>query len=92
MPKRFFDIIFSVVGLIFLSPVLWYVAIRIKLNSEGPVFYKGTRIGLNRNPFKVYKFRTMFKDAHLMPGGPSSGDDDPRITRYGRFKTEAYFR
>lgn len=84
MFKRLFDIIFSLAGLIFLLPVLLYVAIRIKSDSKGTIFYKGTRAGKNAKPFKMWKFRTMFEDAHLMPGGPSSGDDDPRITNYGK--------
>ena len=82
--KRLFDIFFAFVGLIITTPIFVYVAIRIKTDSKGPIFFNGTRAGLHGNPIKVYKFRTMFDDAHLMEGGSSSGDDDPRITNFGR--------
>ena len=82
--KRTFDITASLLGLLFLSPVILLIAILIKLYSSGPVFYRGLRIGRQGVPFKVFKFRTMVSNAEKM-GGPSTADDDPRITGIGRF-------
>jgi len=82
--KRLFDIIFSLFGLLVLSPLLIYIVLRIKLDSKGPIFYRGKRIGRFGKPFSIYKFRTMYADADKMRGGPSAGDDDPRITKFGR--------
>jgi lipopolysaccharide/colanic/teichoic acid biosynthesis glycosyltransferase len=82
--KRLFDIILSLVGLLVLSPLLIYIVLRIKLDSKGPIFYRGKRIGRFGKPFLIYKFRTMYVDADKMGGGPSAGDDDPRITQFGR--------
>ena len=85
MLKRLFDIIFSTIGLILLSPVLLLLAILIKIDSPGTVFYGGVRIGQFGKPFRMYKFRTMREDADNMGGGPSSPDDDPRITKIGSY-------
>lgn len=82
--KKIFDVFFSMLALIILSPLLLAVAVAIKLNSAGPVFYKGTRVGLNGALFKIYKFRTMVVNAEKI-GGSSTPDDDPRITRVGRY-------
>lgn len=83
MFKRLFDIIFSSLGLIVSSPLFIFSSIIIKLDSKGPVFYKGKRIGRYGTPFRIYKFRTMLADAEKL-GGPSTADDDPRITKVGR--------
>ena len=82
MLKRLFDILFSAFGLIVMSPPLIFSAIAIKLDSEGPVFYRGKRIGRYGKPFRIYKFRTMVVNAEKL-GGPSTADDDPRITKIG---------
>ena len=84
MLKRFFDIIFSLFGLIIVSPILGVIAILIKISSPGPVFYRGTRIGRAGKPFKIFKFRTMVKNAEAL-GGPSTASDDPRLTKIGKF-------
>ena len=84
MLKRTFDILSSVIGVILLSPVFVAVAICIKREDSGPVFYRGRRIGLNGRPFRIFKFRTMVVDAEKI-GGSSTGDDDPRITKVGKF-------
>lgn len=84
MLKRLFDILFSAFGLIVLSPHLIFSAIAIKLDSKGPVFYRGKRIGRYGKPFRIYKFRTMIADAEKL-GGHSTADDDPRITKTGKF-------
>jgi len=84
MVKRAFDIIVSLMVLILLSPVLVFLAIGIKSESTGPIFYRGVRSGLNGKPFRILKFRTMVPDAEKI-GGPSTGLNDPRFTRIGAF-------
>jgi len=71
-------------GLVVLAPVLAAVALAIKLESRGPVFYRGMRAGRHGKPFRIFKFRTMVMNADKI-GGPSSSADDPRITRVGGF-------
>jgi len=58
------------------------IAVLIKRDSKGPILFRGVRVGLNGNAFKIYKFRTMVVDAEKL-GGPSTSDDDPRITKTG---------
>lgn len=82
--KRFFDVVFSLLGLVISSPLFLYIVIRIKLDSEGPVIYRGKRIGRHGKTIGVYKFRTMHIDADKVSSSPSAGDDDPRITEFGR--------
>lgn len=84
MIKRLFDIIFSFFGLIVISPFLGLIALLIKLDSPGPVFYRGTRIGKNGKPFRIFKFRTMVPNAEKA-GGPSTALNDPRLTKIGKF-------
>jgi exopolysaccharide biosynthesis polyprenyl glycosylphosphotransferase len=93
--KRLFDILISLCGLIILSPLFLLIAILIKLDSEGPVFVALERVGQKGKIFKLYKFRSMIKDAHqfkklLLPYNERKGPlfkmkNDPRITRIGRF-------
>jgi lipopolysaccharide/colanic/teichoic acid biosynthesis glycosyltransferase len=69
--------------LIILSPLLLFAAIRVKLSSKGNVFYSQERIGYKGKPFRMYKFRSMIKDAEK--DGPSlSSMNDPRITKWGK--------
>src|SRR5215470_475634 len=82
--KRAFEILVSTLGLILLFPVLLFVALLIKLDSPGPVFFRQERMGMGFRPFRIYKFRTMVADAHQIGGSITYGDD-PRITRMGRF-------
>ena len=84
MLKRLFDVIFSFIGLIILSPLFLIIGILIKLDSKGPVFYKGERVGKDGKLFKIYKFRTMYADADKTGGGHSCADSDPRITKVGK--------
>jgi lipopolysaccharide/colanic/teichoic acid biosynthesis glycosyltransferase len=81
--KRILDLTASGIGLILISPFLLTLAILIKEADEGPVFYRGLRIGLHGRPFRIFKFRTMLINAEKM-GGPSTADDDLRITRIGK--------
>lgn len=85
MVKRLFDVIFSLLGLGALFPLFIPIIVLIKWDSKGPVFYKGGRVGKDGKLFKMYKFRTMYFNADKMGGGPSCADDDPRITKFGRF-------
>ncbi|MGE5373206.1 MAG: sugar transferase [Solirubrobacterales bacterium] len=82
MFKRAFDLLASLVGLIVFSPVFLALAIAIKLETTGPVFYRGPRVGLNGKPFKIFKFRTMVQDADKI-GASSTSVGDPRVTRTG---------
>ena len=84
MAKRIFDILFSIVGLILFSPLLLTICILIKLEGGGPVFYRGVRVGKNGTLFRIYKFRSMVVNAEKI-GGSSTADDDPRITKIGKF-------
>jgi len=81
--KRLFDIAFSFLGLVLLFPVFIIIGLMVKLDSKGPVFYKGVRIGRHGKPFRIYKFRTMVPNADKI-GGPSTAADDPRLTRIGK--------
>ena len=82
--KRLIDILISLSGLLLLSPLLLYAAIRVKLSSPGPVFYVQERIGYKGAKFMIYKFRSMLKDAET--DGPAlSSEGDVRITRWGRW-------
>ena len=80
--KRFFDVVLALLGLIVLGPLLLVVALAIRLTSPGPVFYRGVRSGRGGSEFRVFKFRTMVQDAEQL-GGPSTGQDDPRVTPLG---------
>jgi lipopolysaccharide/colanic/teichoic acid biosynthesis glycosyltransferase len=82
--KRAFDFLVALIALVVVSPVLLVLAIIIKLTSEGPVFYRGVRIGLDGKPFHIFKFRTMVINAEKL-GGSATAEDDPRITAIGRF-------
>jgi len=82
--KRLFDILFSALWLLFLSPIFLIIALLIKREDRGPILYRGVRVGKFGKTFKMFKFRTMATNAEKI-GGPSTADDDPRITRIGRF-------
>lgn len=84
MLKRLFDLTLAAAGLTVLSPLLLTFAIWIKLDSPGPVFYRGVRAGKNFKPFRIYKFRSMVTNAEQI-GGPSTPGDDSRVTKSGRF-------
>ena len=81
---RFFDFILSLVGLVVLAPILIVLAIWIKIDSKGPVFYKQVRVGQNGIDFGLFKFRSMVVDADKK-GFITVGGRDPRITRSGYF-------
>ncbi len=80
--KRGFDVLLSFSLLIILSPLFFYLALRIKFSSPGPILYKQRRIGLGNKPFTIYKFRSMYQGAEL--NGPQlSHDLDERRTPFG---------
>lgn len=82
--KRLFDIIASGLGLIVLSPLFLIIAIWIKLDSKGPVFYRQVRVGLKNKDFRIFKFRSMRVGADK-GSLVTIGGHDPRITRSGYF-------
>ena len=82
--KRSFDLIFSLCALILLAPIFVLVAIAIKMDSKGPVFYLQTRLGQDK-PFTIIKFRSMGLDAEKAGKALLATKEDPRITAVGRF-------
>lgn len=80
--KRLFDIIASGLGLIVLSPLFLILAIWIKLDSKGPVFYRQVRVGLNNKDFRIFKFRSMRVGADK-GSLVTIGGRDPRVTKSG---------
>ncbi|MCQ2290394.1 MAG: sugar transferase [Muribaculaceae bacterium] len=82
--KRVLDVMCSIAALILLLPVYAIVAVLIKCDSKGPVFYSQERLGLHNKPFKIVKFRTMVDGAEQAGKPQLSSDNDPRITKLGR--------
>ena len=82
--KRVFDIVASGFGLVVLSPLFLIIAIWIRLDSEGPVFYRQARVGRNNKDFKILKFRSM-KEGSDNGSLVTVGGRDQRITRFGYF-------
>lgn len=81
--KRLIDVMTAALGLILLSPLMLYVAIRVRLSSEGPVIFSQQRVGYKGKLFNIYKFRSMYADAEK-EGPALSSTNDPRITKWGR--------
>jgi lipopolysaccharide/colanic/teichoic acid biosynthesis glycosyltransferase len=82
--KRSLDVLLAAIGLALLAPVWFAIAVWIKLDSPGPVFFRQERVGRHAQVFRIRKFRTMVVDAPAL--GPSiTASTDPRITRAGRF-------
>jgi len=82
--KRAFDLVFSLAGVVILSPLFLAVAVWIRLDSPGPVFFRQVRVGKSGKPFRIFKFRTMLADAETKSHRITAGED-PRITRAGSF-------
>ena len=89
--KRVFDVTLSIIGIMFLSPVLLLAAILVKLTSRGPVLYKQERIGMDGKTFNILKFRSMISDAEAKSGPVWAKRDDPRVTAIGRFLRRTSF-
>lgn len=89
LAKRIFDFLCAVIGLLMLSPILPAIALAIKLDSKGPIFYKQLRVGKSTPEqmmfFEIIKFRTMYIDAETRTGAVWATENDPRITPVGRF-------
>jgi lipopolysaccharide/colanic/teichoic acid biosynthesis glycosyltransferase len=83
--KRFFDIVFSLLALIILSPLLIPIVIILKFTGEREVFYFQQRIGLRNKEFSIWKFATMLKNSPNIGTGEITLRKDPRVTRVGRF-------
>ena len=93
--KRLFDILAATCGIVILSPLMIIIAVLIKAEDHGPVFYKQVRVGKNGKTFKMYKFRSMFVNADKMldklkeqndvDGPMFKMKDDPRVTKIGHF-------
>ena len=93
--KRLFDIVAAACGIIILSPLMIIIAVLIKAEDHGPIFYKQVRVGKNGKTFKMYKFRSMFVNADKMldklkeqndvDGPMFKMKDDPRVTKIGHF-------
>jgi exopolysaccharide biosynthesis polyprenyl glycosylphosphotransferase len=81
--KRVFDLLFSSLVLILLSPVLLFCAVMVKMSSSGPIFFRQERIGLNGKKFNIIKFRSMVANAE-QDGPQLSSENDDRITSWGR--------
>ena len=82
--KRIFDIVMAIFGLLVLSPIFLVISLAIKIDSNGPVFFKQIRVGLNGKEFKIFKFRTMVTDAEKK-GMQITVGKDSRITKVGAF-------
>ncbi len=83
--KRFFDILLSLIAVIILSPFMVGVAIAIKIEDGGPVLYKQLRVTINGKKFNILKFRSMIVDAEKDGKSIPATEEDPRITRVGKF-------
>jgi lipopolysaccharide/colanic/teichoic acid biosynthesis glycosyltransferase len=84
MIKRLFDLTLSAIGLIASAPVWALIALAIKLEDGGPVFFPQPRVGLGGRIFTALKFRSMVVDAESHSGPLQAGENDPRVTRIGR--------
>jgi sugar transferase (PEP-CTERM system associated) len=82
--KRFFDITAASIGLLITLPLLPLLALAIRLDSRGPVFFRQTRIGMREKLFELIKFRTMRQDAESETGAVWAQKDDKRVTRVGK--------
>lgn len=81
--KRAFDLAIAIPSLIVLAPVFAVIAIMIRRDSKGPVFYRQSRVGLDGREFRVFKFRTMVDGAEFVGAGLHNDAGDPRITKVG---------
>lgn len=83
--KRAVDVTLSLAGLLVCLPFIPLIALAVKLDSQGPVFLRQSRMGQREKNFMLYKFRTMRQDAEASTGAVWSQKDDPRVTRIGKF-------
>ena len=83
--KRGIDLILSAAALVLLSPLMLLLVAAVKLDSPGPAFFKQTRRGKDGRIFSMYKFRSMVVNAEHLGTGLFNYENDPRVTRVGRF-------
>ena len=83
--KRAFDLCASLAALIVLSPVFGIIALRIKRDSPGPVYFRGQRVGRYGKPFQILKFRTMYETPESYEASAMTRNDDPRVTPFGQW-------
>lgn len=89
--KQALDFLIASLGLVLLSPLFFIISVLIKMDSQGPVFFnKQRRVGKDGQIFLIWKFRTMREDAEAGTGPVWAGEDDPRITRLGRFLRKSH--
>ena len=88
--KRLFDIVFSLLGMLLLSPVYLCIYIKLRFQNDGPVIFKQERIGYNGKPFYILKYRTMKVDSGDEEASLTCKDDE-RLTPFGRFLRERHF-
>ena len=84
LQKRVFDVLISIIIIIFLLPIYFLIAILVKIDSKGKVIYSQERIGKNGKTFNIYKFRTMIEDAEKETGPVLEMENDVRVTRIGK--------
>ncbi|MEN6626125.1 MAG: sugar transferase [Candidatus Sumerlaeia bacterium] len=84
LTKNLFDWFAAAFGLLALMPVMMLIGMMVKLTSRGPMFYRQIRVGINNQPFLIYKFRSMRVDAER-DGAQWARRNDPRVTPIGRF-------
>ena len=89
MVRRVISIVISLIGLIVTLPLIPLIVLAIRLDSKGPIFYTQARVGKGGRIFKVVKFRTMRQDAEAASGPKWAGNNDPRVTRVGKFLRSA---
>ena len=82
--KRLIDVVFSLLIMVLLAPLWLVIAVIIKISSEGPILFRQERVGINGQPFTMYKFRSMRVDAESETGPVWVKGEDPRVTLIGR--------
>jgi len=87
--QRFFDILFSGLALLVLSPLLLPIALLLRLTGEGEIFFLQSRVGIGGKPFNLYKFATMLKNSPTIGTGTVTVKNDPRILPMGHFLRKA---
>lgn len=88
--KDVLDYIGATIGLLFAAPFFLVIPVLLKLDSPGPVFYRQERLGRNGRRFKIWKFRSMRMDAEAQSGPVWATQDDPRVTRFGKFLRKSH--
>ena len=83
--KPVFDTGLAFIGIILLSPAIFFISLAIRIESKGPVLFKQSRLGLNGFVFQIFKFRSMVSDQSCFNKVTKIYEDDPRITRVGKF-------